>query len=102
MAMISSNAYGSRWVRLIPVAFIPYSLAYGDRADDGIGAAVGLPHDLGITGQANALLGALFFLGYFLFQVPAAWYAETRSARRIMFWSLLLWGLFAAATGVIS
>ena len=57
---------------------------------------------LGITGQANALLGALFFLGYFLFQIPAAWYAESRSAKRLMFWSLLVWGVFAALSGVIS
>lgn len=102
MAMVASTTYGSRWARLVPIAFITYSLAYVDRANYGIGSAGGLAHDLGITGQANALLGALFFLGYFLFQVPAAWYAETRSAKRIMFWSLLLWGVFAALTGVIS
>lgn len=100
--MNSDTAFGNRWARLVPIAFITYSLAYVDRANYGIGAAGGLAHDLGITGQANALLGALFFLGYFLFQVPAAWYAETRSAKRIMFWSLLLWGVLAALTGVIS
>ncbi len=48
------------------------------------------------------MLGALFFLGYFLFQIPAAWYAETRSAKRLMFWSLLLWGVLATLTGMIS
>jgi MFS family permease len=95
-------SYSSRWARLIPVAFITYSLAYVDRANYGIGAAGGLATDLGITGEANALLGALFFLGYFLFQIPAAWYAENRSAKQLMFWSLLLWGAFAALTGVIS
>jgi MFS family permease len=99
--MANSN-YGSRWARLIPIAFITYSLAYVDRANYGIGAAGGLAHDLGITGETNALLGALFFLGYFFFQIPAAWYAETRSAKRLMFWSLLLWGVFAALTGIIS
>jgi sugar phosphate permease len=61
-----------------------------------------LASDLGITGQAGALLGALFFLGYFLFQIPAAWYADTRSAKRLMFWSLLLWGVLAALTGTIT
>jgi sugar phosphate permease len=91
----------ARWIRLIPIAFVTYSLAYVDRANYSIGSAAGLAHDLGITGRQDALLGALFFLGYFLFQVPAAWYAETRSVRRLMFWSLLLWGVFAALTGVI-
>jgi MFS family permease len=91
----------THWQRLIPVAFITYSLAYVDRANYSVGSAAGLAHDLGITGQQDALLGALFFLGYFLFQIPAAWYAESRSAKRLMFWSLLLWGLLAALTGVI-
>jgi MFS family permease len=50
---------------------------------------------------AAGLLGALFFLGYFLFQIPAAHYAENRSVKRLMFWSLLLWGIFASAQGLI-
>ncbi len=100
--MESVRTYGSRWGRLVPIAFITYSLAYVDRANYSIGAAGGLASDLKITGEENALLGALFFLGYFLFQIPAAWYAETRSAKRLMFWSLLVWGVFAALTGVIT
>lgn len=94
--------YSSRWIRLAPVVFITYGLAYVDRANYSIGSAGGLASDLGISGQAGALLGALFFLGYFLFQIPGAWYAETRSAKRLMFWSLLAWGVLAALTGVIS
>ncbi len=100
--MSERTAYSSRWARLAPVVFITYSLAYVDRANYSIGSAGGLSGDLGITGEAGALLGALFFLGYFLFQIPAAWYAETRSAKRLMFWSLLAWGVFAALTGIIN
>jgi sugar phosphate permease len=92
----------SRWARLVPVAFITYSLAYVDRANYSIGSAAGLGKDLGITGEQDALLGALFFLGYFLFQIPGAWYAESRSAKRLIFWSLLLWGVLAALTGVLT
>jgi sugar phosphate permease len=99
---LDKPSYSSRWTRLAPIVFITYSLAYVDRANYSIGSAGGLSGDLGITGQAGALLGALFFLGYFLFQIPAAWYAETRSAKRLMFWSLLAWGVLAAATGAIT
>ena len=35
-----------------------------------------------ITTGTAGLLGALFFLGYFFFQIPAAHYAETRSVKR--------------------
>jgi len=100
--MAAQTVFHSRWARLAPIVFLTYSLAYVDRANYSIGSAGGLARDLGITGQAGALLGALFFLGYFLFQIPAAWYADTRSARRLMFWSLLLWGFLAAMTGAIS
>src|ERR1700684_3739503 len=103
-AMLAAEAhdYSSRWARLIPIAFITYSLAYVDRANYSFGAAGGMAHDLGIDAAQNALLGALFFLGYFFFQVPAAYYAEKRSAKELIFWSLLLWGIFAASTGLLT
>jgi sugar phosphate permease len=92
----------ARWYRLIPIAFITYSLAYLDRANYGFGAAGGMAKDLGITPGMSSLLGALFFLGYFFFQVPGAIYAEKRSAKKLIFWSLILWGGLAMATGMIS
>jgi sugar phosphate permease len=90
-----------RWRRLIPVAFVTYTFAYLDRSNYSLGAAGGLERDLHITATTAGLLGALFFLGYFFFQIPAAHYAEHRSVRRLMFWSLIGWGVFAAAQGVI-
>ncbi|GAB4039401.1 MFS transporter [Spirosoma jeollabukense] len=92
----------SRWYRLIPVAFITYSLAYLDRANFGFGAASGMASDLHITPSMSSLLGSLFFLGYFFFQVPGAIYAENKSAKKLIFWSLILWGGLAMATGIIS
>ncbi|CAN5475625.1 MFS transporter [soil metagenome] len=92
----------SRWYRLIPVAFITYSLAYLDRANFGFGAAGGMAADLHITAAVSSLLGSLFFLGYFFFQVPGAYYASNKSARKLIFWSLILWGGCAMATGLIS
>lgn len=90
-----------RWGKLIPIAFITYSLAYLDRANYGFGAAAGLAEDLNITPAISSLLGALFFLGYFFFQVPGGIYAEKHSARKLIFCSLILWGLLAAATGMV-
>jgi sugar phosphate permease len=92
----------SRWYRIIPVVFVTYSLAYLDRANFGFGAAGGMAGDLHITSTMSSLLGSMFFLGYFFFQVPGAIYAANKSARRLIFWSLILWGLFAAATGIIN
>ncbi len=91
-----------RWLRLIPVVFITYSLAYLDRANFGFAVAGGMAEDLGITPAMISLLGSMFFLGYFLFQIPGAHYAATKSAKRLIFWSLIFWGILATATGVVS
>ena len=86
---------------LLPVVFATYSLAYLDRANFGFGAAAGLSRTLGITESRTALLGALFFLGYFAFQIPGMLWARRTSPTRLVFLALLVWGVLAALTGVI-
>jgi sugar phosphate permease len=95
------TAYLSRrWARLIPIVFVTYSLAYVDRANFSLGTAGGMARDLDISGQSASLAAALFFLGYFIFQIPIARLAE-RNAKEVMFWSMLLWGLCATLTGLV-
>ncbi|MEO8734969.1 MAG: MFS transporter [Edaphobacter sp.] len=90
-----------RWWYLLPAVFVTYSLAYLDRANYGFGAAAGLAATLHITDSQTALLGSLFFLGYFLFQVPGVAYARRKNASRLIFYTLIVWGTLAALTGVI-
>ena len=92
----------SRWWTIMPIVFITYSLAYLDRANFGFASAAGINKDLGISPALASLIGALFFLGYFFFQIPGAVYAEQRSVRRLVFVSLILWGGCAALTGMVS
>lgn len=100
--MTFTPARGSqRWHRLLPLVFVSYSFAYLDRSNYSLGAAGGLTKSLHITSATAGLLGGLFFLGYFFFQIPAARYAQRKSVTRLMFWSLVLWGVFASAQGVI-
>ena len=100
--MIEKVLARRRWYRLIPIAFITYSLAYLDRANFGFAAAGGMAADLNITAGMSSLLGSLFFLGYFFFQIPGATYAANKSAKKLIFWSLILWGVLAMATGLVS
>lgn len=86
---------------LLPVVFLTYSLAYLDRANYGFGAAAGLAQTLHITEGRSALLGALFFLGYFAFQIPGMLLARRTSSTKLCFVALLLWGVLATLTGVI-
>ncbi|WP_413726867.1 MFS transporter [Sodalis sp. RH16] len=91
-----------RWWYIMPIVFISYSLAYLDRANFSFASAAGINDDLGITKTISSLLGALFFLGYFFFQIPGAIYAERRSVKKLIFWCLLLWGGCASLTGIVS
>jgi sugar phosphate permease len=90
-----------RWLYVLPAIFVTFSLAYLDRANYGLGAAAGLAETLQITGSQSALLGSLFFLGYFAFQIPGINYARRHSGTRIVFAALIVWGTLAALTGVI-
>jgi sugar phosphate permease len=90
-----------RWTRILPAVFITYSLAYLDRANYGFGAAAGLAQTLHISGYQSSLLGALFFLGYCLPQIPGIILVQRYSARLLIFAALVAWGGFAALTGVI-
>lgn len=100
--MNTKVAAASRWWRIMPIVFITYSLAYLDRANYSFAAAAGINEDLGITKGMSSLLGSLFFLGYFFFQIPGAIYAEKRSVRKLIFWCILLWGGLATLTGMVS
>jgi len=90
-----------RWFLLLPIVFVTYSLAYLGRSNFGFGAAAGLAKTLHITDTRVAFLSSAFFLGYFLFQIPAATYATRKSATRLVFFALIGWGTFSALTGVI-
>ncbi|MGC6389376.1 MFS transporter [Ewingella sp. S1.OA.A_B6] len=99
--MNPSGSSPRRWWYIMPIVFITYSLAYVDRSNFSFASAAGINDDLGITKGMSSLLGALFFLGYFFFQIPGTIYAERRSVRTLIFWCLLLWGGFASLTGVV-
>lgn len=87
---------------LIPVAFITYSLAYLDKSNYAIASAGGMADELHLSAGLDSLIAASFFLGYFFFQIPGTIYAEQRSARRLVAWSTVLWGLLAVVQGLLS
>jgi sugar phosphate permease len=105
MHSIEAAAVGSdarkRWLYLMPAIFITYSLAYMDRANFGFGIAAGMGATLHIGGKESSLLTGLFFLGYFVFQIPGAMLARRYSVSRVVFVTLMAWGTFAALTGVV-
>jgi ACS family tartrate transporter-like MFS transporter len=83
-------------LRLIPFMGLLYAVNFVDRVNVGF-AALTMNKDLGFSPSVYGLGAGVFFLGYFLFQVPANWMLERIGARRWVFGILALWGLISAS-----
>jgi MFS family permease len=86
--------------KLIPALVVLYLVAYIDRA------AVGFAHlhmgaDVGIGDAAYGLGAGLFFIGYFLFEVPSNLLLDKFGARKWFARILLTWGLITMAMALI-
>jgi ACS family tartrate transporter-like MFS transporter len=83
--------------RLVPFIFICYVVAYIDRVNIGF-AAADLQKDLGLSDSAYGLGAGLFFLGYFLFEIPSNLILERVGARRWIARIMIVWGLVSMGT----
>lgn len=81
--------------RIIPFVFLLYVVNYIDRANIGY-AALRMNKELGLTGQAFGLAAGLFFIGYFLFEVPSNMALARFGARKWIARILISWGVVAA------
>ena len=80
-----------RW-RLLPFLFLLYVVAYLDRINVGF-ATLQMKAQLGFSDAVYGLGAGIFFLGYFLFQVPANLALERVGARRWIALLMICWGI---------
>jgi MFS transporter, ACS family, tartrate transporter len=80
--------------RLVAFLFICYVIAYIDRLNIGF-AASALQRDLGLSDSVYGTGAGLFFLGYFLFEIPSNLILERVGARRWMARIMIVWGLLS-------
>jgi ACS family tartrate transporter-like MFS transporter len=67
-------------MRIIPFVFILFVIAYIDRINIGF-AALTMNRELAVTSQQYGFLAGIFFLGYFVFEIPKQpTVAQNRSA----------------------
>jgi MFS transporter, ACS family, tartrate transporter len=78
--------------RLLPFLFLLYVVAFLDRMNVGA-AALQMPHDLGFSEGVIGMGAGVFFLGYFLLEIPGALIVERWSARRWIARIMISWGL---------
>ncbi len=86
--------------RLIPFILVVYFINYLDRVNVGF-AALTMNRDLGLSPAAFGLGAGIFFLGYFLFQVPGNVILQRVGARRWMFCMMVIWGLISTANAFV-
>src|SRR3954471_20288855 len=93
-----SKAY---W-RLLPILFLCYVIAYVDRANVAI-AKLTMTKDL--PAFNNAVIGfgsGIFFIGYFLLEIPGSLLVEKWSARKWISRIMITWGFVAALTAFVA
>ena len=87
--------------RLIPFLFLCYIIAFLDRINIGY-AQLQMKQTLAFGDAVYGLGAGIFFLGYFLFEVPSNMLLERIGARKTLLRIMVLWGLTAAAMAYVS
>lgn len=86
--------------RLMPYLFLLYIVAYLDRVNVSY-AALEMTTDLGFTAETYGLGAGIFFVGYFLLEVPGAVIAARWGVRKWVCRIMVSWGILAVAMGFI-
>ncbi len=86
--------------RLIPLLALCYFFAILDRGNVGL-AALTMNRDLGLSAAAFGFGAGVFFLPYFIFEVPSNLALQRFGARRWLARILVSWGIIAAATAFV-
>jgi ACS family tartrate transporter-like MFS transporter len=95
------RARNKAYRRIIPLVFASYVIAYIDRANVAI-AKLNMVKDLPwLTDSVYAAGAGLFFVGYFLLEIPGTLLVERWSARKWIGRIMVSWGLVAALTALV-
>ena len=93
-----------RWLRIIPVALIMYTISYVDRTnvalafDPNMSTAM---RDLAMDDKIKGNAIGIFFWGYLLLQIPSGYLASHWSARKLVSICLVAWGVSAVGCGLV-
>jgi MFS transporter, ACS family, tartrate transporter len=102
---IASIAVGAKAIqqvrlRILPVVFLLFVIALLDRINIGF-AALTMNQELAISSQQFGLIFGIFFVGYFLFEIPSNLLLHKIGARKWIARILITWGAAAALTGFV-
>ena len=86
--------------RIVPFIMILYLIAYIDRVNIGF-AAITMKEDLGFTASILGFGAGIFFLGYFLFEVPSNIILHKVGARIWIARVMVTWGIIAGGMAFV-
>ena len=92
-----------RWLRIIPVALVMYTISYVDRTNVSLALDPQISHmmrDLAMDDRMKGEAAGIFFFGYMMLQIPGGYLATHWSAKKIISLFLICWGLCAAGCGI--
>jgi len=97
---VETRALRSIARRLLPFLIVLFSVAYIDRVNVSY-AGLEMTNDLGFDPEVFGLGTGIFFIGYFLLEIPGALIVERWSARKWLARIVISWGLLAVLMGFI-
>src|SRR6202162_1464984 len=86
--------------RIIPFVMMLYFISFLDRVNVGF-AAMTMNKAIGLSPTAFGLGGGLFFIGYFLFEVPSNLILHRVGARLWIARVMVTWGIVSAASAFV-
>jgi MFS family permease len=97
---IETRVVAKAFWRILPLLLAAYLASYLNRVN--IGFASGMTRDLGLTASAYGLGAGLFFVGYFVFEIPSNLALVRFGARRWLARIMVSWGLLSMAMALAS
>ncbi|HTO64222.1 MAG TPA: MFS transporter [Bradyrhizobium sp.] len=86
--------------RIVPYCFVLYVISYLDRANIGY-AALQMNKELSLSSEAFGFAAGIFFVGYFLFEVPSNVALNKYGPRLWISRILISWGIVATANAFV-
>ncbi|MCJ2086526.1 MFS transporter [Methylobacterium sp. E-005] len=100
-AVDARNLHRKMMRRILPFLFVCYVVSYLDRVNVGF-AALTMNAHIGLTATSFGIGAGLFFLGYFLAEIPSNLIMMRVGARIWIARIMITWGLVSAATAFVT
>jgi ACS family tartrate transporter-like MFS transporter len=97
---VEARALAKAGRRIIPFVMLLYFVAFIDRVNIGF-AALTMNRELGFSDEVFGFAASIFFIGYFLFEVPSNLVLHRIGARIWIARVMIIWGLISGAMALV-